>query len=144
MKDTGIGGSRRRFEPRPTEVTEPFWEATRRRELLIQWCIDCKKPIFYPRKRCPSCLGSDLEWRQASGRAEVYAFTVERRPEMSSLGGEEPFVVALVELEEGVRMMSNVVGCAPEEVFVGMALSLDWEPLSEGRHLPQFRPRRAG
>jgi hypothetical protein len=129
-----------RMEPTPTELTEPFWDATRRHELLLQWCTDCEQPIFYPRERCPRCLGSSLEWRPASGRGEVYAVTVDQRPQLSSRRQEEPFAVALIDLEEGVRMMSNVIDCPPDDVAVGMAVVLAWEPLSDGRNLPQFKP----
>jgi hypothetical protein len=129
-----------RFEPQPTDVTRPFWEATRDRTLLLQWCTACERPIFYPRVVCPACLGTSLEWRPATGRGSVYAVTVEHRPQLSSRRAEEPFAVALIALEEGVRMVSNVIGCPPDEVTVGMDVVVAWEPLSDGRHLPQFTP----
>lgn len=140
MSETERQAPPARVEPTATEVTRPFWEATREQKLLLQWCTACDKPIFYPREFCPGCSATSLEWRQASGRGEVYAVTVEHRPQMSSLRREEPFAVVLVELEEGVRMMSNVVGCPPDDVKVGMPVVLAWEPLSDGRHLPQFTP----
>jgi uncharacterized protein len=130
----------RRVEPVPTEISAPFWEATREERLVLQWCIDCDQPIFFPRDRCPGCIGSALEWRPATGRGTVYAVTVEQRPEISSVASAEPFAVALVELEEGARMMTNVVGCPPADVTVGMAVTVTWEPLSDGRHLPLFEP----
>jgi len=129
-----------RFEPVATDVSQPFWDATREQRLLLQWCTDCEQPIFYPRAACPTCLGSSMEWRPASGRGEVYAVTVDHRPQITTRRTEEMFAVALITLEEGVRMMSNVVGCAPEDVTVGMKVSVTWEPLSDGRHLPQFAP----
>jgi uncharacterized OB-fold protein len=129
-----------RMEPTPTELTQPFWDATREQQLLLQWCTTCEQPIFYPRDRCPRCLGNSLEWRPASGRGEVYAVTVDHRPQMTSRRQEEQFSVVLVDLEEGVRMMSNVVDCPPDEVTVGMAVTVTWEALSDGRNLPQFRP----
>lgn len=121
-------------EPPISDVAIPFWDATRERQLVLQWCSACDRPIHYPREVCPSCLGTDLEWRQASGKGEVYAFTVTHEPE------REPYVVALIALEEGVRMMSNVVGCEPSAVSVGLPVSLTWEDLSDGRALPQFQP----
>ena len=93
---------------------------------------------------CPTAprRGSALEWREASGRATVYAAGVEHRPEAAgaAFSGGEPYCVALVDLEEGVRMMTNVVGCPPDEVRSGMAVTVTWEPLSDGRQLPLFRP----
>jgi uncharacterized OB-fold protein len=130
----------RRIEPPITETTQPFWDATREHRYLLQWCTDCEKPIYYPREACPSCLGAALEWRPASGRGSVYAVTVEHKPQTSTIATEEPFAVALIDLEEGVRIMSNVVGCPPGEVTVDMAVGLTWEPLSDGRNLPQFEP----
>ncbi|HEY7106843.1 MAG TPA: OB-fold domain-containing protein [Acidimicrobiia bacterium] len=130
-------------EPPVTEVTEPFWEATRERRLLIPWCIECDAPVWYPREICPTCLGSALEWRDASGAGEVYACTVEHRVTMPGPWGDEPYVVALVVLEEGPRMMTNVVGCDPATVTVGMAVRVTWEELSDGRNLPLFEPTPA-
>jgi hypothetical protein len=127
-------------EPQPTELSLPFWEATREQKLLLQWCTGCEQPIFYPRAACPTCRGTTFDWREASGRGSVYAVTVEHRPEMSSWRQEAPFAVALIALEEGVRMISNVIGCAPDDVTVGMPVVLTWDPLSDGRNLPQFSP----
>jgi hypothetical protein len=122
----------------------PFWEATRAGQLLVQWCTACDRGVFYPRAFCPHCAApeSALEWRTASGRAIVYAAGVEHKPEASgaAFSGGEPYCVALVDLEEGIRMMTNVVGCPPDEVHSGMAVAVTWEPLSDGRQLPLFRP----
>ena len=133
----------RRFEPPASPVNEPFWDATRRRELVLQWCVDCNRPIFYPREACPWCFGSRFEWRTASGQGQVYAVSVQHQPAMPLPAfAAGPYVVALVELVEGIRMMSNVVGCPPEDVSVGMPVTLTWELLTDGRNLPQFEPAR--
>ncbi len=83
-----------------------------------------------------------LEWRQASGRGTVYSAVVENRPEAAgaAFSGGQPYCVALVDLDEGVRMLTNVVGCPPEDVRCGLAVSVTWEPLSDGRQLPLFEP----
>jgi uncharacterized protein len=129
----------RRMEPPISDVTEPFWAATRRKEFLLQWCLSCEQPVFYPREVCPRCWGSALEWRPASGEGRVYAVSVQHRPAMPMPAFMDgPYAVALVELAEGPRVMSNIVGCPPEDVVVGMPVSLTWEPLTDGRHLPQF------
>jgi uncharacterized OB-fold protein len=140
----------RTMEPPVGPDSAPFWDATRDQRLLIQWCTACDRGIFYPRSFCPFCgtsatsgsSGSTLEWRAASGRATVHAATVEHRPAATgaTFSDGRPYVVALVDLEEGVRMMTNVVGCPPEDVVIGMAVSVTWEPLSDGRHLPLFTP----
>lgn len=127
-----------RPQPPVSPTTEPFWEATRSGTLLLQWCRTCDAPVFYPREVCPRCLGTELEWRPAAGTAVVHSWTVEHRPQGAF--GTEPYVIALVDLDEGVRMMTNVVGCDPGEVAVGMAVRLCWAPLADGRRLPQFEP----
>lgn len=134
----------RMMEPPVGADSAPFWDATREGRFLLQWCTACDAPNFYPRAFCPSCgmteVGAGLEWREASGRAIVHSYTVEQNPKATgaTFSGGEPYVVALVELEEGVRMLTNIVGCPPDEVRVGMAVALTWEPLSDGRQLPLF------
>ncbi len=126
--------------PPPSELTAPFWDATRRRELLVQWCNSCDHAVFYPREVCPTCLGDDLEWRTAAGTGTVYAVTVEHKPMDPRMRDQAPYAIALVDLEEGVRMMTNVVGCDPDSVTAGMPVRVTWEALSDGRNLPQFEP----
>jgi uncharacterized OB-fold protein len=136
--------ARTRFEPTVGPDSGPFWEASREGRFLLQWCTACERAIFYPRAFCPHCPdgGGAIEWRQASGRGTVYAAGVEHRPEAAgaAFSGGQPFSVALIDLDEGVRLLSNVVGCLPEEVHCGMAVALKWEPLSDGRQLPLFTP----
>ena len=140
----------RRMEPQGTELTEPFWEATREHKYLVQWCNNCSRPIFYPREVCPTCLSSDsLGWRESSGSGTVYAFSVQHRPGNPMMADRVPYVVALIELDAGapgqtIRVMSNVVNCDPSEVSVGQPVTLTWEELSDGRNLPQFQPASLG
>lgn len=131
-----------RLEPPAGPESGPFWEATREERLLVQWCPDCDRGVFYPRTLCPHCGGgrTGLEWREACGRATVYAATVEHRAAPVGFSGGEPYCVALVDLHEGVRMMTNIVGCPPADVRSGMAVMVTWEPLTDGRKLPLFRP----
>jgi uncharacterized protein len=136
-----VTDEKRRVEPQASEVAQPFWDATREQRLVLQWCADCDKAIFYPREVCPRCLKSDgLEWRDASGRGEVYAVSVQHAPQIPMPAYEAPYAVAVVELEEGVRMLSTIVGTDPESVTVGQAVTVAWEPLSDGRNLPLFQP----
>ncbi|MCU1357647.1 MAG: DNA-binding protein [Acidimicrobiales bacterium] len=129
-----------RIEPPVTDVSRPFWDATREQRFLVQWCIDCEQPIFYPREVCPSCLGTDLEWRPSAGTGTVYAVSVQHRPAFPTMADRVPYAVALIDLDDGIRLMSNVVECDPETVAPGLAVTVRWELLSDGRHLPQFRP----
>lgn len=131
-----------RFEPPASEIAGPFWDATKEEKLLLQWCRDCSQPVFYPREVCPTCLKSaGLEWRPASGKGVVYAVSVQHTPQMPMPFYQNgPYAVALVELEEGVRMLTNVIGCPPESVTVGQPVQVTWEALSDGRNLPLFEP----
>jgi hypothetical protein len=134
-------GSAPRTEPPVTETTEPFWDATREQRLLLQWCSACGRPIAYPREVCPFCVSSALEWRPASGFGSLYTFTVEHKVPSPVLGAGGPYAIGLIDLDEGARLMSNVVNCPPESLVVGMPVQVTWELLSDGRHLPLFEPR---
>lgn len=87
---------------------------------------------------CPDCLGTEVEWRTASGDGVVHAVSVQHRPAHPKLADRVPYAVALVDLAEGVRMLSEVVGCPADDVTIGQPVRVTWEPLSDGRHLPVF------
>jgi uncharacterized OB-fold protein len=128
-----------RFEPPVGEASEAFWEATKEKKFLVQRCDACDQAIFYPREVCPTCLSSDsLSWRESTGAGTIYAASVQEKPANPMMADRVPYVVALVELEDGIRLMSNVVNCPPYDASVGKAVKLTWEELSDGRNLPQF------
>jgi uncharacterized OB-fold protein len=129
-----------RIEPPVSPVSKPFWDATRNQRFVLPWSSASDKPMWYPREVDPAAPDATIEWRDASGDGVVYAASVHHRPGPGRDEADGPYVVALIELAEGVRMMSNVVGCPPYDVTVGMPVRLVWEPLSDGRHLPQFTP----
>jgi uncharacterized OB-fold protein len=129
-----------RKEPPVSDESRPFWDATREQRFVLPWCRDCDAPIWYPRTFCPACRGDSIDWRDDPGTGIVHAASVHRRPGPGRVAEDGPYVVVLVDLDTGVRMMSNVVECHPETVTVGMRVELVWEPLSDGRHLPVFRP----
>jgi uncharacterized OB-fold protein len=120
-------------------LSEPFWQATAEGSYLLQWCKECERPIYYPRYACPVCLSDALEWRPATGRGAVYAFTIVHAPIAPWMADRMPYVAALVDLDEGVRVLTNIVDCDPHEVAVGAAVEVRWEPLHDGRALPWFR-----
>ena len=128
--------------PLPDNVSRPYWEAAGRGELLYQECPQCGQRQLYPRALCTSCAGTP-EWRTASGRGSVYTFTVIRQNWAEPFREMLPYVVAMVELAEGPRLMSNVTDCAPEDVHVGMPVEAWFLPVEEGVALPQFRPARS-
>ena len=127
-----------RMEPPVGDASKGFWDATREKKLVLQWCKPCNEVIHYPRAVCPSCLGADLEWRPSSGEGDVHTFSVMHKQANPFL--TPPYTVALVSLEGGARMMTNIVNCDPGKVVVGMKVKVSWEPMSDGRHLPLFEP----
>jgi uncharacterized OB-fold protein len=105
-------------KPRITPTGRPFWDALREGEIHIQHCAGCGSYVFYPRVICPECASRDLEWRPVTGRAALYTYTV-TEPGKGDRGGE---ILAIVELEEGPRLASTLVGVDPDLVRIGMAL----------------------
>lgn len=128
--------------PAPDADERPFYEAAGRGELTYQRCPGCGHAQFYPRPLCTSCAG-EPEWVAASGRGTVFTFTVVRQNHAPPFRDELPYVVALVELEEGVRMVGNVTGCAPAEVHVGMAVEAYAVEFEDGLAVPFWRPAPA-
>lgn len=131
----------RRLEPPISRVSEPFWDATRDQRLELQHCRDCERPVWFPRTLCPHCGSQALDWREVPGTGTVYAVSVQYRPGNAPMAQRVPYAVALVDLDAGVRMMSNVGGGDPETIAVGDVVDAAWEPLSDGRHLLIFERR---
>lgn len=116
-----------------------FWEGTKQGQLLIQFCQDCKSNIFYPRKYCPECWSAKLDWKQASGKAKVYTFSTAYSMVEPKFMDELPYTIAYVDLDEGVRLMTRIVECKPEEIHVGMDVEVVFHPRGDFM-LPYFRP----
>ncbi|MBV8450967.1 MAG: Zn-ribbon domain-containing OB-fold protein [Deltaproteobacteria bacterium] len=128
--------------PAPTLETAPYWEGCRQHQLRIQRCSNCHQYQFFPRIYCSKCFNEQVAWVNASGLAKVLSFTIVRRPVSPAFANEVPYVVALVTLEEGPQMMTNIVGCAPEEVTIGMPVEVIFEDWSDTIAIPKFRPHR--
>jgi uncharacterized OB-fold protein len=125
--------------PAPDNVTTPYWEACSRGELIIQRCPSCGERQFYPRAMCKTC-GETPEWETASGRGTVHTYTIIRQNYSKPFRELLPYVVAIVELEEGVRMMGNVLDVAPEDVRIGMPVEVTFEQAGENIGVPFWRP----
>ncbi len=131
-----------RPRPEPSELTEPFWAAARERRLVRPYCAACDRSFFTPQIACPRCLSTEWEYRESSGRGTVYSATVVHRAPYP--GFTSPYHVAIVDLEEGWSMLTNVVDVGPPSrgtpVPIGAAVTVAWLPLDERIVLPVFRP----
>ena len=139
--------------PEPTPETQQFWDACREHRLTLQRCLDCagNPAYFYPRPFCPTCLSPNVESFDASGRGRLHTYVIAHR---GAPGFETPYVLAVVELDEGPRLMSNIVGVepAPEQLPADLPVEVSWEDIERKRRdgtkervaLPLFRPRVGG
>jgi len=130
--------------PEVTPVTKAFWDAAAEGKLVMQKCRDCGAWVWCPRPVCGECGSDKLAWSELGGRGEVFAFTVIREVVGRALRGFEPeipYVTAWIDLEEGPRICSNVVGCPVEKVKIGMPVDVLFEESRDGIFLPKFKPR---
>jgi uncharacterized OB-fold protein len=124
--------------PAATKETEPFWAGCRRHELLLQSCDSCGHKQLYPRMLCTRCKTTALSWTPASGKGVVHSFTVIRRAPSAAFKPDVPYVLALIELEEGVRLMSNIIDCRPEDVRIDLPVHVVFDDVTETATLPKF------
>lgn len=117
--------------------SQTFWEGVHDHKLLLQHCDDCNQYIFYPRIICPHCFSDQLTWQETSGQGSIHSFTVVHKapPQFQN---ETPFVVGIIELEEGVRMMSRIIG-DPNEIAIDKKVSVVYEQINEEVTLPYFK-----
>ncbi|MDY6862787.1 MAG: Zn-ribbon domain-containing OB-fold protein [Thermodesulfobacteriota bacterium] len=126
--------------PIPDEDTREFWEGCKRGELLIQRCNRCERYRFQPRAICPDCMSLENEWKKVSGKGKIYSFVVYHQPHHPAWKDEIPYVVALVELDEGIRMISNIIEFPHDQVKIGMAVEVKFEKAADEITLPKFKP----
>jgi uncharacterized OB-fold protein len=126
--------------PHVTELARPFWEGTRAHELRLQRCSACGSYRFPPQVLCRECLAVEHEWTRLSGNATVYSFVVQHRPATPAFADDVPYVVAVVELAEGPLMLTNIVGCAPDEITAGMPVEVTFIDATGEITLYPFKP----
>ena len=119
--------------------SQPFWDAAKAHKLVIQQCTGCNQFIFYPRAVCPHCFGDALEWRDVSGEGTIHSFTVARRPAGPAFKDDVPYVIALIDLKEGARMMSNIVTGDVDSVKIGQGVKVVFEDVTGEITLPKFK-----
>ena len=125
--------------PIPTNITQEYWDYINKGELRMPFCLDCQAFFYYPRPICQKCMGKNIEYRPVSGKGTVYSYTVIRSPQ-PAFRGMEPYVVANVELAEGVRMMTNILTDDVDSVKIGMPVKLVLQQVTPDLKMPQFEP----
>ena len=125
--------------PQPDEHAQPFWDFVRAGELRIQRCVECARLRHPPRPMCPHCGSLQSEWALASGRGTVYSYIVTHQPIHPALQGRVPFATVLVELEEGVRLTSNMVDYPPDGIEIGMPVAVTFAEINDAVTLPLFQ-----
>jgi uncharacterized protein len=126
--------------PGTTDLTRPYWDAARERRLVIQQCQSCGRSWHPPLPACPHCHASDLGWREAAGTGTVYTYTVVRHPTHAALADAVPYVVAIVELTEGPRVVTCITGCDVTEVRAQMPVRVTFRPVTSDVTMPYFEP----
>jgi uncharacterized OB-fold protein len=119
--------------------SRPYWDALKQHRLTLKRCQDCGKHHFYPRALCPHCHSDAHEWVDARGTGTIYSFTIARRPAGPAFKADTPYVVAVVELDEGARMMTNIVTADVDAVRIGQRVSVQYEDVTDEVTLPKFR-----
>ena len=127
-------------QPLANATSLPWWQAAAEHRLVVQRCAQCQHLRHPPAPICPECRSDEADWKELSGRGEVYTYTLVHRP--LAAGQELPFVVAVIALEgaEGLRMISNLVEVAPEDRALGLPVEVEWEDMSADLAIPRFRP----
>lgn len=128
--------------PQPNPDTKPFWDGCSKHELRFQKCRNCSHVRWPPSIICPMCYTQDTEWIRSGGRGKIYTFVVYHQAFHKAFENDLPYVTAIIELEEGPRLLSNIVGCRPQDVRCGMPLEVTWEDINEEFSLPKFKPIR--
>jgi len=128
--------------PNPSFVSQPFWDAAKEHRLVYQRCRLCGTNVFYPRDICPGpdCFGvGTLDWVESSGKGTVYSFTVSYQPAHPAFKEDVPYMLAIVELDEGWRMNTNIINADPKDMAIGMKVEVVWDDVTPEITLPKFQ-----
>jgi uncharacterized OB-fold protein len=128
--------------PRPSSESTPFWDGAKAHRLMLPRCNSCGRFWFPPSQRCRHCLAADFVWQQAAGLGRIYSFVVYHRVYHPAFEGEVPYVVAIVELDEGPRLLTNIVGTAPEDVRCDARVRVIFEDAGGEAIIPKFEIAR--
>ncbi len=124
--------------PEPTQDSQPYWDGLKRHKLLFQRCVSCGTIRHYPRPMCATCHSMELEWIESRGHGHVHSWAVTHHAFHPSVKDRLPYVMAMVDMEEGVRVNAPLRGCAPEDVSVGLGVSIAFEDVTPDVTFPAF------
>lgn len=127
-------------KPKMSPGAAHYWDSASHERFVLPQCKDCNSIFFYPRVWCPFCFSQNLGWHNASGNGKVYSFSVVHQAPFPAYKGDVPYVLAIIELAEGPRMMANVLHCDPLSVTIDMPVSVTFETRGDMK-IPQFEPR---
>ncbi|MBA2882986.1 hypothetical protein HNR65_003342 [Desulfosalsimonas propionicica] len=126
--------------PLVTELSKHFYDGCKQGELLYQKCDDCGQIVFYPKELCPACMGRRLSWRKSNGKGKIYTFTVTYDAAPPEFATDVPYALALIDVDEGFRMMSNIVECDFDKLRCEMPVEVVFDQITPDIALPKFRP----
>lgn len=124
--------------PENVALTRPFWEGAQRHELQVQKCAQCGALIHFPREQCPRCACNKLTWCRVSGRGHIYSYTIVHQSHHPAFQRDTPYCLAIVELDEGPRMVTNIIGCAMDEIACGVPVQVAFDTVSDRCTLVKF------
>ena len=127
--------------PQVTSEMKPFWDAARRHELVVQRCRGCGTYRFPARDICSRCLSRDAAWTPVSGRGTVFSWAVMHQVYHPGFAADVPYAVVVIELDEGARLVSNLVDCPPADIRAGLPVEVVFDDVTPDVTLPKFRPR---
>ena len=127
--------------PRPNEETQPFWDGLKKHELTLPHCKKCDTYHLYPRPFCPFCFSWDIDWRKTSGKGKLYTYAIQHRAQHPAFKEEAPYITAIVQLDEGPRMMTNLVDVEPDpaKIRCDSPVEIVYDDVTENITLPKFR-----
>jgi uncharacterized OB-fold protein len=126
--------------PLITKLSKVFYDGCKEGKLLYQMCKDCDEVIFFPKQVCANCMGRDLEWKESQGKGKIHTFTVTYDSAPPEFVADCPYALAIINLDEGFSMMSNIVECDPEKIACDMPVEVVFDPVTPEITLPRFRP----
>ena len=129
--------------PLITKLSKVFYEGCKEGRLLYQKCRNCGEVVFFPKELCSNCMGRELDWKESNGRGKVHTFTVTYEGAPPEFTADGPFALALINMDEGFNIMSNIVECDPEQIVCDMRVEVVFDPVTSEMTIPRFRPTTA-